>query len=283
MRTSSARRSADARRLAQTSLLGRLRLPWELDLWWALAGYPLERPICPSESSNDNCTSYNIIFYSTWQIAQFASHWSVLITALATIAIGLFTYTLKKSTDRLWDAGERQLDHLEDTAQRQLRAYVSIDPRTVSNFGTTHTIVVGADARNHGLTPASNMSHVFLMGPLPNPLPNGFVFPEPYRRIATNNSLFPGSIVPVRYIDDRVLTAAEIAAINGNSQRFHIWGITRYEDAFGRERTTRFSASFGGPEFAQTTANAIAGILRPDGTAGPGWFWDWEHRHNEAT
>ena len=87
-------------------------------LWWASSGYPLEGPICPNESAKYDCTSYNVIFYSAWQVAQFATHWSVLITAFATIAMGYFTFTLKESTDKLWIADEKQFTHVKKQASQ---------------------------------------------------------------------------------------------------------------------------------------------------------------------
>jgi hypothetical protein len=48
-------------------------------------------------------------------------------TAVATAFIAFFTFTLWRSTNRLWRAGERQLAHFKDTAERQLRAYVYLD------------------------------------------------------------------------------------------------------------------------------------------------------------
>ena len=82
-------------------------------VWWSYASYPLDGSACPSENTNENCPRYNIIFYSAWQVAEFASHWSFPITALATIAIGYFTVTLKRSTDNLWKVTDQTLRHAE--------------------------------------------------------------------------------------------------------------------------------------------------------------------------
>jgi hypothetical protein len=109
-------------------------------LWWASAGYPLEGPICPSESTNDNCARYNVIFYSAWQIAQFASHWSVLITAAATVAIGYFTLTLKRSTDKLWSA-------TNDSAKIAERSLTEIERAFIYLEGFETEITTGEDVK----------------------------------------------------------------------------------------------------------------------------------------
>lgn len=55
------------------------------------------------------------------QIASTLNAYNGVITALATIAIALFTLFLKRSTDRLWDAGERQIDLLRESGEAQSR------------------------------------------------------------------------------------------------------------------------------------------------------------------
>jgi hypothetical protein len=183
----------------------------------------------------------------------------------------------------LWFATVRLVQGADKTAERQLRAYVSVEPKIVYNFGSTNLIIIGVETKNHGQTPATEISHDFSTGLLPNPLPGGFIFPPPVRQLDTNNSLFPNAIVPVRFNHDRLLTPAEVTAIERDTQRFHIWGLTHYRDAFGRPRTTKISASFGGPDFAQTTANVTTGKFGPNGALIPGWFWAWGEHHNDAT
>jgi hypothetical protein len=49
--------------------------------------------------------------------------YSALITAIATGAIGYFTFTLKRSTDNLWRSGEKQIkisSQMTDVAEKQL-------------------------------------------------------------------------------------------------------------------------------------------------------------------
>jgi hypothetical protein len=61
---------------------------------------------CEGNDANDYyCAAYSIAV----ALGGIIEAHSVVITALATVFIGLFTYTLKKSTDKMWDAGERQI------------------------------------------------------------------------------------------------------------------------------------------------------------------------------
>lgn len=47
------------------------------------------------------------------------------LIALATVAIAWFTWTLRRSTDRLWEAGEKQLSHAKEIANEQLARMTS--------------------------------------------------------------------------------------------------------------------------------------------------------------
>jgi hypothetical protein len=49
-----------------------------------------------------------------------------IVLAVSTIGLWLATVSLQRTTNSLWEAGERQLRHSEGTAERQLRAYLSI-------------------------------------------------------------------------------------------------------------------------------------------------------------
>lgn len=87
-------------------------------LWWASSGFPLAHEICGEGNAADDCPSYNVILYSAWRLAEAADHWGVLITALATGAIGYFTFTLKQSTDKLWQSSEDTLQHARSEASQ---------------------------------------------------------------------------------------------------------------------------------------------------------------------
>lgn len=158
------------------------------------------------------------------------------------------------------------------SARRQLRAYVSVTPKLVYNWRKANHIGISFELKNHGQTPAFVSHYDFSMdviGKMGDELP--FIsFTQEYKQ---RNTLFPQSDVPVRLFNNRHLNKGEIAAIETGASRFHIWGIAYYRDAFGRKRTTYFSFSFGGADFATS-------MRKPPG---PGWNWENGQRHNEAT
>ena len=73
--------------------------------WWASSGYILEGQICEIPEPPKNCGNHNVFFYFAYRLATIANEWGVLITAIATIVIALFTATLwYVSRDTLWTA-----------------------------------------------------------------------------------------------------------------------------------------------------------------------------------
>jgi hypothetical protein len=75
----------------------------------ALLIFPPYSAYCESEYANNYyCTAYSVAS----ALSTFVDTHNGAFTALATIAIAWFTLTLKRSTDRLWDATNRSVDAL---------------------------------------------------------------------------------------------------------------------------------------------------------------------------
>ncbi len=82
------------------------------------------------------------------------------------------------------------LKTIQDTAERQLRAYISLSPKLVFNWRhEVNVLAVGFDTENHGQTVALNIAYDFAMAILDSPLPAGFIWPKPDRKYDQNNSL----------------------------------------------------------------------------------------------
>ncbi|HTZ21358.1 MAG TPA: hypothetical protein VMC06_10800, partial [Opitutaceae bacterium] len=72
--------------------------------------------------------------------------WLVRFTGLLT----LFTAGLFVATALLWGATKRLVEGGEDTAKRQLRAYVGVSVDRLSNFNSKADIGIGMTLSNHG-------------------------------------------------------------------------------------------------------------------------------------
>jgi hypothetical protein len=127
-------------------------------LWWASAGYPLEGPICFGAGAKEDCANYNVIFYSAWQIAEFASHWAALITAIFIAFLAIVTARLWGSIEKLWRATYATMRHAGRASKNELRAYVGVEPEGIDRVTGESYLVGRFQIRNFGKTPARNLS-----------------------------------------------------------------------------------------------------------------------------
>jgi hypothetical protein len=187
--------------------------------------------------------------------------------------LAAFTFLLFLATVALYWATRRLVKGADKTAEAQLRAYISITPKDVLNWRhQTNFLGVRFEIENHGQTPGLEICYTFGMEIFDAVLPQNHVFPEPNRQFDQNNSLFPKANVPVWLWYGRVLTSTEVTSIETN-KRFYTWGVMTYVDTFGQIRTTRFSFSFGGPDFGQAMRRV------PNVT----WSWQNGQHHNDTT
>lgn len=194
--------------------------------------------------------------------------WRTLVhTKLAAIAAADAVSEAKSATE----AANQTLAVTENTAMRQLRAYISIEPDTVYNWIHRDQVLgVRFITRNHGQTPGGQIYFEYSMAL--RDAPPKIRAPELPHRYDQKTALFPGATVPVRLYYRGRLSDDEIADIEAGHTRFHTWGVMHYTDAFKKRRRTKFSFSFGGPEFARRMK-------------GEQVEWSWENGpgHNQAT
>jgi hypothetical protein len=88
-----------------------------------IALIPAHGEICKEgqKAGEEACTSYSLLPFLLIRIGQALDALGVAITALATIAIAWFTWSLWRSTDKLWIAGERQIELARETSATQSR------------------------------------------------------------------------------------------------------------------------------------------------------------------
>jgi hypothetical protein len=79
-------------------------------------------------------------------------------TALFTAFLALFTFTLWWSTNKLWSVTDKSLRHSEDTAQRQLRAYMSVEPKGIGTYRPSDRVIARVGFRNSRMIFAKNVS-----------------------------------------------------------------------------------------------------------------------------
>ena len=153
--------------------------------------------------------------------------------------IAFFTFMLFLATVALWWATRRLVQGAEDTAQRQLRAYVSINLDGKMFLDSDGLLNAPFITKNNGVTPANFMLCSLHIGLFHFPLDTELDPPE-YPPTSSNSSLFPGEQVRQYATLPRALSQAETLAIKNGEIAIYVWGEVRYKDAFNKQRSTQF-------------------------------------------
>jgi hypothetical protein len=220
---------------------------------WMLGLIPAESQYCEYNPYTDHekCSAYQTpvvwIRYLGWVLDAATP----ALTAVATVAIGIFTRTLykattalKSSTDKLWEAGERQLAHLEDTAQRQLRAYVFITNSGLQNLSAGQIPRASTCIKNSGQTPAYKVRHTqrFALDnfPLMRELP-----PAVAEEDFSVTNLGP-NCETMKFGDGGRISAETIEALKAGRMALYVYGEIHYIDAFEKAHYTKYRWMTGG-------------------------------------
>jgi hypothetical protein len=208
-------------------------------VWLFLYSIPVTAKICEQSATNDeqHCATYRVPSFLFIEATKIANDYGAAITALATIAIAAFTWTLKRSTDRLWDAGERQLDHLEDSAERQLRAYIHVASTRVEKVDQPNDRSVTIAVKNYGRTPALMVR--FRAGESVREWPLATNLPLP-GDIQTGIEPLPPARESYMNIPVSLLSPWEEGELKGGRAGIYAWGRIDYLDVFQRPHWTTF-------------------------------------------
>ena len=210
-------------------------------------------------TKHEDCATYSIALFILVKIGETLNQYGAAITALATVAVGAFTWQLKRSTDRLWNSGERQLAHLRESSERELRAYISIRPGTLTRISPNTIFHFTAINTNDGKTPAYSAQQAGVMQIQDHPLPDDFQFPE-LPIVRRSKTMIPPNVpFNASALATELFTKEEIIEIlegRTNGQRLYIYGQVDYVDAFKKPHWTRFCYSFPGWHEAVPLARA---------------------------
>lgn len=205
-------------------------------------------------TEHEHCADYQLLPFFFIKAQKTLDAIGVAITALSTIAIAAFTYYLKKSTDRLWDAGERQLSHLEGTPERQLRAYVLIENgRVERDFGSKRLKAI-LTIKNSGQTPAYDLRHSSAVRFVPLEAGTGFFDDEVSKQKLI---IAPNGQVPIEIYSKLDFELENFHQYKAGGLKVLVYGQFKYRDAFKNIQTTDFIFEVTGDLWASK------GMLRP--------------------
>jgi hypothetical protein len=184
------------------------------------------------------------------------TYWLMLVTGWLVWA----TLGLRDSTEKLWDAGERQiklsrsvaavqarntrrqLKHAEDTAERQLRAYIGVESGAIMlNYPNQGQISAFVRIKNNGSTPAYDVAGWSSF----DIRPSNETHPYEKQGVARSKTLLGPTIT----LDQQCIlnvTDEQVESIIGRSSKIYFWGRWDYLDAFKKERFLAFRFSMDG-------------------------------------
>ena len=159
--------------------------------------------------------------------------------AVFTALLVLVTFGLAIYTAKLWGATGALAKGADETARRQLRAYVAVDTEQVRNaHGTPKLNIIGLAIKNCGQTPAHKLSHWTQSGVVEFPLQGLLPPPNIPDSTRVKTILHPGMhrmiLLPFSLTDESK------AQILSGKFAFYVWGEVTYLDAFNEPRKTRY-------------------------------------------
>lgn len=161
------------------------------------------------------------------------------ITAVFTIILAGSTIALWLSTKRLWKVTDETLRHAEKTTERQLRAYIGVEPRGVKRFQGQDILVGHYAIRNVGGIPAKNISMFAVTDYYLNGSQRNFRIGQLY---GTEIALPPraemvfgtATGVSIDSIED------DPEGVSGSTGFVFVYGKIAYTDEFGTDGWTEF-------------------------------------------
>jgi hypothetical protein len=207
-----------------------------------IALIPAHGEICKEgqKASEEACTSYSLLPFLLVKIGQTLDALSVAITALATMAIAWFTWSLRRSTDNLWSATVDTAANQERDTRILQRAYISVEPLGIKLRVDGGTVMAHVAMRNAGNLPARDLSWFINIRWSLNGSEDNFPISQGKGSvvIAPKSEGIRGSGSSV--ILQELLDAEIVPGPNKGNVYIYVWGAVVYHDGFVPGRETKF-------------------------------------------
>jgi hypothetical protein len=162
----------------------------------------------------------------------------------------------------------------------QSRAYLSALFNTAIFQDANHSFEVQAILRNHGNTPAYDVTFEAVAQIVPAPIPEDFAFPLPEDAAGTSVSLIaPGTTKLIARVLSRKVPDDQVESIKrgGPPHCLAMWGSVKYRDAFRKERQLKFA-------FTVTWLAWVKGMgVDKDGNALPEQMFSHDTTHHNES
>jgi hypothetical protein len=166
--------------------------------------------------------------------------------------VAAFTALLFFATLALWWSTRRLVRGAQETAQRQLRAYVFVESASIThvdnNEGVPEVVVT---VRNFGQTPAYKLANLTCLALCPHPAPphiTAAMEQDMLADITASTDMGPGHFqqAPVSTNLGRPFTEEEMQGLASGKYVIYVYGRVRYVDAFGNKQLTKYRFMTGG-------------------------------------
>jgi hypothetical protein len=168
------------------------------------------------------------------------------VTAAGTVAIAFLTFVLAFGTIFLWTATKRLVKGAEDTAERQLRAYVFPVEAGLKKLNAGDNPEYRIVIYNTGQTPAYKLVHIGRFAlvdfPLIEPLPEAEIISEGFSR----TNLGPGGKMEKVGSAGRSLSTDAIDRLKAGKAALYAYGTIHFVDAFRNLRWIKYRYMTGG-------------------------------------
>jgi hypothetical protein len=162
----------------------------------------------------------------------------LLLTFLAALAAAIFTARQAYLANKQLTAARDALKISEETAKRQLRAYMFYVGAGISqDAGNPTAYIASIDIKNWGQTPAFNVYSWINAAVGEYPLRSNLVMATPADE---NSDVGPGAGFRMEYIIQPTLTDQDLNDIRSGGKRIYVWGTIRYTDTFNQPHYTEF-------------------------------------------
>jgi hypothetical protein len=159
------------------------------------------------------------------------------VVAGFTIVLAISTIGLWLATNRLWEAGERQLSHLSNTAERQLRAYIAVSEVKILYADGEWQPNIRVTYQNYGQTPAyeveNGIGYFFQIAGTPS-------FKDLRQKDTRTMYLAPSQDRTTSAIVTQAQWNLFKDAVARKGVAFFVYGEIHYTDVFGEPRWTRY-------------------------------------------
>ena len=203
-------------------------------------------------------------------IATF-TYWLAVITAgLIYTGVRQETYMRRswKSARVSAGAAVKQTQIAQDTARRELRAYLGVRSAKISILSDNHLQAI-VEIHNTGSTPAHDVTKSIAISVRDSKNPGDFPSPERYKG---RGPIVPGAWWTFR-VEETGVTRAEMEDIYQYKKSIFVWGEATYRDAFGESQILAF-------RYRNLAAHQT---ILPEGRLITGWDVEPEEEGNSST